>query len=194
MRHQREFYAGGQMTVSGTTGSWETFYDAHAERLWRNVAQHIASPADVADVVQETMFGAARNFAQFNPTLGSAWNWLWGIGHRQVALHYRKRGRLPVMQQEMESLVAWLESDQDAPHQSAVRQEWVELVRQSLSTLTAEYDDLLTARYLEERSVEELARQADQTEAAVRSRLARARAALREELLRRAPCLRGEQS
>ncbi|MFT3879447.1 MAG: sigma-70 family RNA polymerase sigma factor [Gemmatales bacterium] len=181
------------MTVSERTESWETFYDAHAERLWRNVAQRIASSADVADVVQETMFAASRNFAQFNPNLGTPWNWLWGIGHRQVALHYRKRGRLPVLEQNIEPLVAWLESEQNAAHQTVVRQEWGELVRQSLSTLSAEYDDLLTARYLEERPVEDLARQAGQTEAAVRSKLARARAALREELLRRAPCLRGEQ-
>ena len=98
------------------------------------------------------------------------------------------------MEQKIESLVTWLESDQDVAHQTVVQQEWSDLVRQSLTTLSPEYDDLLTARYLEERPVEELARQAGQTEAAVRSKLARAQAALREELLRRAPCLREEQS
>lgn len=182
------------MTVSGRREAWQALYDAHAARLWRNVAQRIASSADVADVVQETLFAAARNFAQFDASQGSAWNWLWGIGHRQVALHYRKRGRLSAYDADAESLAAWLEAGDDSAHAQLVRREWGELIRQALSNLTAEYDSLLTARYLEERPVEELAQEAGQTEVALRSKLARARAALREELLRRTPCLREEES
>jgi len=182
------------MIVSGRTEAWQTFYDAHAARLWRNVAQRIAVAADVADVVQETLFAAARHFAQFDASRGTAWNWLWGIGHRQISLYYRKRSRLPVVDADTEGLAAWIEAGDDTAHAVTVRQEWGTLVRQALYALSAEYDALLTARYLEERTVEELAREAGQTETALRSKLARARTALREELLRRAPCLRGEQS
>jgi RNA polymerase sigma-70 factor (ECF subfamily) len=181
------------MTDSARTESWQAFYDAHAARLWRNVAQRIAGAADVADVVQETLFAAARSFAQFDAARGSAWNWLWGIGHRQVALYYRKRSRLPVNDVDAEGLSAWLEASEETAHAQVVRREWGELVRQALSTLSAEYDALLTARYLEERTVEELSHEAGQTESALRSKLARARAALREELLRRLPCLQKEQ-
>jgi RNA polymerase sigma-70 factor, ECF subfamily len=182
------------MIVSGRTEAWGAFYDAHAARLWRNVAQRIASMADVADVVQETLFAAARNYALFDSSQGTAWNWLWGIGHRQVALYYRKRSRLPAVDADAEDLIAWLEASDDTAHTVAVRQEWGTLVRQALSALTAEYDALLTARYLEERTVEELARESGQTKSALRSKLARARASLREELLRQTPCLREEQS
>jgi len=182
------------MNVSGKTEAWGAFYNAHAARLWRNVAQRVASTADVADVVQETLFAAARNYAQFDANKGTAWNWLWGIGHRQVALYYRQRGRLPAVDADTEGLAVWLETSDETAYSIAVRQEWGTLVRQALCALTAEYDALLSARYLEEKTVEELAREAGQTETALRSKLARARAALREELLRRAPCLREEQS
>ncbi len=182
------------MTVSGRREAWQALYDAYAARLWRNVAQRIASSADVADVVQETLFAAARNFAQFEASQGTAWNWLWGIGHRQVALHYRKRGRLPVDDADAVRLSAWLEAADETAHVQLVRREWGELIRQALSSLTAEYDSLLTARYLEERSVEELAQEAGQTCVALRSKLARARSALREELLRRTPCLKSHDT
>ncbi|MFO0814008.1 MAG: sigma-70 family RNA polymerase sigma factor [Gemmatales bacterium] len=182
------------MTGSARTVAWQSFYDAHAARLWRNIAQRIASSADVADVVQETLLAAAHSFAQYDATRGSAWNWLWGIGHRQVALYYRKRSAHPTSDGEAEGLAAWLESTEASPHEQAIRLEWGSLIRQALATLSAEYDALLTARYLEDRPVEELAREAGVNDVALRSRLARARTALREELLRRVPCLRGEQS
>jgi RNA polymerase sigma-70 factor (ECF subfamily) len=179
------------MTSSARTEAWQALYDAHAARLWRNVAQRISHQADVADVVQETLFAAARNFLQFDPNRGSAWNWLWGIGHRQVAIYYRRRGSLPVSDVEVESLAAFLEGE---AHAAVVRAEWGELLRRGLAALSTEHDALLTARYLEDRSVEDLAHEACTTSTAIRSKLARARGELREELLRRTPSLQGEPS
>jgi len=172
----------------GNALAWQAFYDAHAPRLWHNVARRIGPPADVADVVQETLLAAARNTNQYDPERGTLWNWLWGIGHRQVALYYRKRGRNKPTEEEAESVLAWLESREGGPIEQAVRSEWAELVRSVLATLTSEYDELLTARYLDGLELDALARLVAATPVAVRSKLARARAAFRDALLARIPC------
>ncbi|MSQ95439.1 MAG: sigma-70 family RNA polymerase sigma factor [Gemmataceae bacterium] len=69
----------------GKADAWQSLYDAYAERVWRGIARLLGSKtSDVADVVQETMMAAARSTANFDPTRGSLWNWLWGIAHSRA--------------------------------------------------------------------------------------------------------------
>ena len=73
---------------------WATLYDQYSVGVWRYVARIIGSDSDaVGDAVQETFLAAARAFHQFDPARGTAWAWLSGIAHRQVALHWRRVGR-----------------------------------------------------------------------------------------------------
>ena len=65
--------------------------------------------------------------------------------------------------------------------------ELAQLVRATLMELPADYQSVLTAKYLDEIPVEQLAREERCTEAAIRSRLARARQAFREQFVRSAP-------
>jgi RNA polymerase sigma-70 factor, ECF subfamily len=173
---------------AGESAAWHAFYDAHASRLWRCVARRVGPAADVADVVQETLLAAARNARQFDPERGSLWSWLWGIGHRQVALYYRKRGRVAASAEDAEAVLAWLEGRESGPEQQAAKREWAGLVRTVLASLPAEYDELLTAFYLDGSDVDALARLSDSTATAIRSKLARARAAFRESLVKLVPC------
>src|SRR5215207_8841709 len=78
----------------GKADAWQALYDAYAERVWRGVARLLGPRStDVADVVQETMMAAARSAANYHPTRGSLWSWLWGIAHNHVALHFRKQAQ-----------------------------------------------------------------------------------------------------
>jgi RNA polymerase sigma-70 factor (ECF subfamily) len=61
-----------------------------------------------------------------------------------------------------------------------VSAETAELVRLTLTALPVDYETLLTAKYLDGESVETIAERERSTEAAVRSKLARARQAFRE--------------
>src|SRR5690349_19325589 len=113
---------------AGDAGAWHAFYDAYAGRLWRSVARRVGPAADVADVVQETLVAAARNARQYDPLRGSLWSWLWGIGHRQVALYYRKRSRVRASEDDVETILAWLEGREGTPDHEAARGEWAGLV------------------------------------------------------------------
>src|SRR5262245_52642122 len=78
---------------AGDAAAWRALYDALAERLWRAVARLVGPAADVADVVQDTFFAAARAARAYDAGRGTPWTWLWGIARNHIALYYRRRSR-----------------------------------------------------------------------------------------------------
>jgi RNA polymerase sigma-70 factor (ECF subfamily) len=177
---------------AGDAGAWKALYDAYAVRVWRAVARLMGpGSADVADVVQETFLAAARSAAGYDPSLGTPWLWLWGIARMHVAAHYRKEKR----QQRLRIAGEWLadpanpvlrhlNGEGPAPPEVLAADELATLVRATLTELPAEYGDLLTAKYLDGVPVDDIASREHSTPVAVRSRLARARRAFRQLLLR----------
>ncbi len=161
----------------GRTDAWQAFYDAYAERLWRGAARLLGPQADVADVVQETMLAAARSARGFDPERGSLWQWLWGIARNHVALHLRKQAQYQRLLQASAARAAG--NGQPSPPGALAAAEQALLVRATLAELPADYEMLLTARYLDGETVAALAQHEGASEVAVRSKLARARQAFR---------------
>jgi RNA polymerase sigma-70 factor (ECF subfamily) len=130
---------------------------------------------------------AARSAPQFDPAKGGLWFWLWGIARRQLALHYRKQqrhDRLKFAETWLANgngrLQRWLDGQGESPHESLESDELAELVRATLLELPEDYELILTAKYLDGKSVEQIAAGEQTTPIAVRSKLARARTAFRE--------------
>jgi RNA polymerase sigma-70 factor (ECF subfamily) len=178
----------------GKIDAWQTFYDAFAERVWCSVARCLGpQTADVADVVQEAMMAAARSAASYDPAKGSLWFWLLGIARRHVALHFRTEERQQRLRQAGAWLAAsngrferWLGGHEESPTAGLEAAELAELVQAALGEIPDDYGLLLTARYLDGVSVEQIAEHERSTPSAVRSKLARARAAFRDVFTRQA--------
>lgn len=172
---------------NGEATAWHALYDLHAVRVWRGVARLLGpGSADVADVVQETFLAAARSAHGYDPALGPLWAWVWGIARRHVALYYRRQERHQRLKQAAAWLAhsdgqlgRWLDGTAAAPD-ALEAAELATLVRATLTELPAHYEELLTARYLDDNSVEQIAVRDGSTATAVRSKLARARQAFRE--------------
>ncbi len=171
----------------GNRDAWLRLYDLYAEKLWCNVARLMAhDPASVPDVVQETLLSAARSAKNFNPSRGSVWTWLWAIAKRQIALYYRKQasGAFIVRAQQWWSLldgekINWIEGREKPPADVLESVELVTLVRYALAELSAEYQTLLMAKYVDGLTIEDIAEETNSSSVAVRSKLARARKAFR---------------
>lgn len=177
----------------GRADAWRAFHDAFAEPLWRRIARLMGGQtADVADVVQETFLAAARSARQYDSARGSLWWWLCGIARHHIAIHYRRKGRddrcgATTSVDAGDHWESWLRGREMEPSEAVMACELAGLVRSALLTLPADYDALLTARYLEGMPVEEMARSQRAGIAAVRSKLARARRAFRAAFARLAP-------
>lgn len=162
----------------GDPDAWTELYNGFAADVWRYVDRLLGTDrANVADIVQETFLGAARSAGGFDPKRGTLAGWLFGIAHRQVGLHWRKRGRAAEAtaeraRREAERMSA---TGADPTAEATDRRELTDLVRSVLSEISAEYVRLLLAKYLDERSLAELAADQGDSIDAVKSKIARAR-------------------
>ncbi len=188
MLDEREQLAIAGGLVEGRREAWNRLYEAYSPDVWRYVARLLGGePAAVADAVQETFIEAARSARHFDPSRGTLWTWLTGIAHHRVAAHWRQAQRTATLRQLVESRAAevrsWLEAaEPDAgPWQ---RLETADLIRSVLAELPADYAALLTGKYIDERSMTELATEFGGSIEAVKSKLARARREFRSKFER----------
>lgn len=163
----------------GSREAWAALYEGYSVAVWRYVARLLAGDAaGVADVVQEVFIAAAGAAVRFDPKRGTLWGWLAGIAHRQTSLYCRKSERLHRWRKLAEAgaieIRQWLDTT-ESPGEIGDRRELAELVRGVLTELPADYAVLLTAKYLDERSLEELSHQLGGSVEAIKSKLARAR-------------------
>jgi RNA polymerase sigma-70 factor (ECF subfamily) len=173
---------------AGDPDAWRALYDCYASAIWQFVALRMdPQRAEVADVVQETLLAAAGNVRSYDPTRGSLWNWLTGIARRHIGLYYRAESRQDRIRQAADKLgpraaqvVRWLENREPQPPDLLASQELHTLIRAALSELDRDYEELLTLKYLDGVSVEQIAGRFDSSATAIRSKLARARKMFRQ--------------
>ncbi len=171
--------------------AWAKLYDSYSLDVWRFVTRLLGNDAaTVADVVQETFLEAARGAKGFDHRRGTLWQWLTGIAHHKVAAYWRQESRAARLQALVESntidAARWLNDGQQLPTETEQR-ELADLVRGALAELTPEYAALLTAKYLDDHSMSEIAGQWGSTIEAIKSKLARARAEFRTKFIGRYP-------
>jgi RNA polymerase sigma-70 factor (ECF subfamily) len=171
----------------GDRQAWLQLYEAYAGPVWRNISRITGGEtAVIADLVQETFLAAARSAHNFNAKRGTLWVWLWTIARRQIALYYRKQKPQVVLNQSNQWWAGldgdkfdWIDAKADMPSDILESKELALLVRLALSRLPGDYQTLLLSKYVDNRSAEQIAVQMGCSEAAVRSKLARARTAFR---------------
>ena len=164
---------------NGDRTAWAALYENYSIAVWRLTARLVGSDAaGVADVVQEVFLAAAGSARRFDPEQGTLWSWLAGITHRQVSNYWRKAERADRWRTLAEcgriDVVGLLESD-ETPEDIFDQREVADLVRRVLAELSTDYAMLLTAKYLDDRSLEDLAAEICGSVEATKSKLARAR-------------------
>jgi RNA polymerase sigma-70 factor, ECF subfamily len=177
----------------GKTEAWQALYDAYARPVWQFVARMMGyGAADVADVVQETILAAARGARNYDDSQGSLKQWLFGIARNHVALHNRVRQRQDRIRQAGDWLftrnrqvIRWLENRESQPGDALAAAELKTLVRAVLLEIPSDYEVLLTSKYIEGNSMEQIAAEENCTVTAVHSKLARARKAFREAFVKK---------
>jgi RNA polymerase sigma-70 factor (ECF subfamily) len=176
----------------GDPDAWRRLYDAHAERVWWLVARAVGDGStEVGDIVQEIFLAAARSAGGFDSARGSLAAWLTGIARRQIALYFRRRKR----QQPADRRVSIDPPFDEIPSRDPsgdpgaglAAEERADQVRAALTRLPAGYEVLLITKYVDGASIDQIATADGCSAEAVRSRLARARRALRTILRRGFP-------
>lgn len=175
--------------LRGDDAAFRTFFDAQFARLYRFALPRVANDADAAkEVVQATLIKAVRNLASFRGD-AALFTWLAQICRRQIVDHLRAQKRhsdriiLVEDSAEMQAVLESIEAPESSdPARGHSAEETRQLIRSVLDRLPNRYGDVLEWKYVEGRSVEEIAQALGVGPVAAQSLLARARVAFREAL------------
>ncbi len=181
---------GGELLRRARAGDGRAFEDLARESeavLYRHVLRIVGGAAEAEDVVQDALLSAWRSLASFQG--GSFRAWLFRIAtNRSIDLirARRRRGELPLDPPEDEE-VAWAEPVAPGPDpvEIASQAEAVAVVEEALRGVPAEQRAALLLRDVEGFSYEEIARITAVEIGTVKSRIHRARTAVRNVLVQR---------
>ena len=153
---------------------FKRLFDEHFGAIYGYVAFRVAPDTDGArDITHEVFAAALASFSTLRQK-NSAGAWLRGIARHKVADHFRARQAAAIPVGDAINAIPSHHDDALSPAQEAATQ--VSLVLRRLRRRDAE---MLEEKYLEGRSVREIAEGRDMTKKAVESALSRARGAFR---------------
>lgn len=166
--------------------AYELLLSRFGGRIWATARRFLPCESDCADAVQRAFLSAFRSISKFeaNSSLGT---WLHRIVVNECLMLLRKKSRTPEV--SVEELLPQFDSSghhagpiavwRQLPEDELLRKETQFLVRSCIEQLPEEYRTVLMLRDIEELSTEETARQLGASEGAIKTRLHRARQALR---------------
>ncbi|MBL8693926.1 MAG: RNA polymerase sigma factor [Planctomycetes bacterium] len=169
-------------TLRGDREAAEQLFREHFDSLYDFVYFRVGRDLHLAEqIVQESMMTGFENLKTFEGR-SSLHTWLCGIAKNKIRAYRRTRRPVPIEDiledagGEIDAILSQIERE-PLPDSVLQRRETQELVGATLSSLPPEYRRVLIAKYLEERSVAEIASASGKSEKATESMLTRARVA-----------------
>jgi RNA polymerase sigma-70 factor (ECF subfamily) len=175
-----------RQVTDGDETALEAFYARYADPLFAFIYHHLdESRPDAEDIWQDTLLAAIRALPAYRGR-SRLFTWLCGIARHKIADHFRRQGRsvAEVFSDVPQAELAALIGAGILPEEVVARQATRVRVVEALATLRDDYRTALVARYADEQSVDEVARQLGRTYKATESLLSRARVAFQEALAR----------
>jgi RNA polymerase sigma-70 factor (ECF subfamily) len=159
--------------------AWEEFYREHLREVYGFLFRLVRNDRPAAeDLFQETWLEALDAIGQFDPRRGELRGWLFGIARRRVALYWRRKLATNEVVRHVEPLTL---NDKGAilPENIIEQVEQAAVVQAALLALPPERRLVLTEKYVNGCSVDQIAVSTGKSPKAVESLLTRARNQLR---------------
>lgn len=176
----------------GETALYELLMRRHNQRIYRVIRSVILDSAEAEDVLQEAWVRAYEHLAQFEGRSSFA-TWVTRIAYYEALARVKQSQRwTPVEDETGETMAAAnRESGIETPEAQALRGELGRILQSAIDGLPFGYRTVFLLREVEQLSTIDTAESLGLSEEAVKTRLHRARALLREDLAARiGPALR----
>lgn len=172
----------GAAARSGETRALDTWYRAHARKLFCTVRRITRNHEDAEDAVQDAFLGAFLRLQTFDGrSTFSTWLTRIGINSALMILRKRRNSREVSAQNSNESGALWEVTDSAPdPEEEYVEKERAGLVREAITNLRLSIRRPLELHKLQGYSLEEMAAEIGVSVPAAKGRLYHARAALRK--------------
>lgn len=174
-----------EASARGDAQAFETLIRRYDRKLYRIALNVTHNPEDAEEAVQDAFFKAYRHLDRFRSDARFS-TWLFRIAVNESLMKLRRQKRVGRLAEDPETgeqqweteLVEWSPN----PETRYGASEFREILESSLKKLSPALSVVFVLRDIEENSIAETAKILKLTENAVKSRLSRARAALREQL------------
>jgi len=176
-----------KLIADGDVDALTEWFHCHKDALYAFVFFRVGSdPELAADAVQSTFADALQKLGQYQPERGEMITWLRYLS-RNIVRALLSRHRQGVQLQtvwdridgSLQEAYQRIES-QLLPEEILQREETRELVQMTLANLPPNYQEVLEAKYIENKTLETIAMLHETSLDSVKSMLRRARAAFRE--------------
>lgn len=166
--------------LGGDMASFEHLMRRHNQRLFRAARAVVGDDAEAEDVVQDAYTRAYLALDRYRP--GSFGGWVLTIVLNEARTRRRRLARREALLREREPLQATEPNVEgfDGPEGAVASQQLRQVLERAIDALPEEHRIVFVLRELEQLSTRETAEQVECSEAAVRTRLHRGKAALRE--------------
>jgi RNA polymerase sigma-70 factor, ECF subfamily len=158
-------------------------FDEHHAPLFRFAYRLTGSVADAEDIVQACFLELLRSDCSYDPTRAPIRTWLFGVVRNQALKRFRQNSPRPLP----------VRDSTPSPEHEILQDELADAVRQAVMALPDMQKDVLILAHYEQMPLAEIAAILDIDVGAVKSRLQRARANLREVLAEYAPKVERER-
>jgi RNA polymerase sigma-70 factor (ECF subfamily) len=150
-----------KQVLSGDRDCFCTLVDRYKRGISNFISAGVRSPADVADLAQETFLRVYAHLGTFNPALGKFSTWIYHIARNVVRTHLAKSQRRPQTQelpeeQTLENVLRDESRDAD-PIGGVLRSEAEQDVRAALSELPERTRTVLSLRYYDNMEYQQIA-------------------------------------
>jgi len=172
-----------QRLLKGQDAAFKEFFDRYYARVYR-FCQRRVDGADAEDIALESLRQAIRRIETYRGE-AALLSWLYQVARSQVSAHFkrqRKHQHLILIEDDaqVQAEVAAMAADMAAgPESLNDREQRRHLIHYMLDSLPGDYGRVLEWKYVDEYSVDEIARRLETTPTAIQSMLARARKAFR---------------
>jgi RNA polymerase sigma-70 factor, ECF subfamily len=168
----------------GETVAFEKLMRRYNQRLFRAARALLRNDAEAEDVVQETFVRAFRHLEEFEGRSAVA-TWLTRIAVNEALARLRRARRFEGAENDEEGRTLRVESTRPGPEEEAGAHELRAVLTDAVDALPDELRSVFVLREVEGMSTVEAAEVLELTSEAVRVRLHRARAALRQSVEKR---------
>lgn len=166
----------------GDVAAWSRLYQEHFDRVLKHVTYLVGSASAAEDLVQETFAQAFVGLARYEAR-GGFLGWLRGIAVNIVRKHWRSRYRGDAAMSRLETMTREATSSAD-PEGAHLRRRRAEVLLAVLETLPETLREAFVLCDMQDMATDEAAAVLGVTPGNLRVRATRARARIREELVR----------
>ena len=165
-----------QQARAGNPAAWDTLFRRYQLPLYVYVFELVYHEQTSLDLVQETFIAAAKHIGSLrdDEKFGS---WLFGIAHQKCVLLWRKKGGKELLLEEIPDSP---DESQDRPDDLLIRCEQETEFMNLLDQLPLPQRSVLLLHFVEDFSLEEIARITESPLGTVKSRLHYAKKSLRK--------------